>query len=82
MHDLMVFFSTLGGISMFGPTGFILGPLVAALFLSVLDIYSAEFRDHLDGTLPIGAMAKAPALPQLEPPEARAEPVPDPTPDK
>lgn len=80
MHDLMVFFSTLGGISMFGPTGFILGPLVAALFLSVLDIYSAEFRDHLDGTLPIGS--RTPALPQLEPPEARVEPVPDPSPGK
>ncbi|HKV09823.1 MAG TPA: AI-2E family transporter, partial [Thermoanaerobaculia bacterium] len=26
MHDLMVFFSTLGGIGMFGPTGFIIGP--------------------------------------------------------
>lgn len=79
MHDLMVFFSTLGGISMFGPTGFILGPLVAALFLSVLDIYSAEFRDHLDATLPLGAKTTA-ALPQLEPPEVRAEPVPDPDP--
>ena len=79
MHDLMVFFSTLGGISMFGPTGFIIGPMVAALFLSVLDIYSAEFRDHLDGTLPLGS--KAPALPQLEPPEVRNEPVPDPSPE-
>jgi predicted PurR-regulated permease PerM len=84
MHDLMVFFSTLGGISMFGPTGFILGPLVAALFLTMLDIYSAEFRDHLDGTLPLGAKtpARTAALPQLEPPEVREEPVPDPTPDK
>ncbi|MFL6195644.1 MAG: AI-2E family transporter [Thermoanaerobaculia bacterium] len=78
MHDLMVFFSTLGGISMFGPMGFIIGPMIAALFLSVLDIYSAEFRDNLDGTLPLGATA--PALPQLEPPEVRAEPVPDPDP--
>jgi predicted PurR-regulated permease PerM len=76
MHDLMVFFSTLGGISMFGPMGFIIGPMIAALFLSVLDIYSAEYRDHLDGTLP----GTAPALPQLEPPEARREPVPDPHP--
>jgi predicted PurR-regulated permease PerM len=65
MHDLMVFFSTLGGISMFGPMGFIVGPLVAALFLALLDIYSAEFRDHLDGTLPLAA--RAPALPELEP---------------
>jgi predicted PurR-regulated permease PerM len=73
MHDLMVFFSTLGGISMFGPMGFIVGPMIAALFLSLLDIYSAEFRDHLDATLPPGA-----ALPQLEPPEAREKPVPRP----
>jgi hypothetical protein len=74
MHDLMVFFSTLGGIGMFGPMGFIVGPMVAALFLSLLDIYSVEFRDNLDGTLPLGT--RAAALPQLEPPEARTEPVP------
>jgi predicted PurR-regulated permease PerM len=55
MHDLMVFFSTLGGIGMFGPTGFIIGPMVAALFLSVIDIYSKEFKDHLDRTLPLGS---------------------------
>lgn len=57
MHDLMVFFSTLGGIGMFGPTGFIIGPMVAALFLSVIDIYSKEFKDHLDRTLPLGRQA-------------------------
>lgn len=50
MHDLMVFFSTLGGISLFGPTGFILGPMLAALFLALLDIYSQEFKEDLDGT--------------------------------
>jgi len=47
MHDLMVFFSTLGGIGMFGPMGFIIGPMVAALFLSVLDIYSEKFKADL-----------------------------------
>lgn len=51
MHDLMVFFSTLGGITTFGPMGFIIGPMIAALFLTVLDIYSADFRDSLDETL-------------------------------
>jgi predicted PurR-regulated permease PerM len=55
MHALMVFFSTLGGIAMFGLTGFIIGPMIAALFLSLLDIYSAEFAADLDGTLPVSA---------------------------
>jgi predicted PurR-regulated permease PerM len=68
MHDLMVFFSTLGGIGMFGPMGFIIGPMIAALFLSLLDIYSAEFREYLDGTLaarpvPLASLPGSPAEP-------------------
>lgn len=48
MHDLMVFFSTLGGIGMFGAMGFLVGPVIAALFLSVLQIYRLEFHAELD----------------------------------
>jgi len=48
MHDLLVFFSTLGGISMFGAMGVIVGPVIGALFLTILDIYGAEFRSQLD----------------------------------
>jgi predicted PurR-regulated permease PerM len=48
MHDLMIFFSTLGGITVFGPSGFIIGPLVAAIFLTVLDIFSIEFQEHIE----------------------------------
>ena len=44
MHDLMIFFSTLGGISLFGVMGFILGPIIAALFLAILDLYSTEIK--------------------------------------
>jgi predicted PurR-regulated permease PerM len=47
MHDLLVFFSTLGGLSVFGVMGFIIGPVVAALFLTVLKIYSEEFKPQL-----------------------------------
>ena len=47
MHDLIVFFSTLGGIVMFGPAGFIIGPLIAAIFLTILNIYLVEFQGHL-----------------------------------
>jgi predicted PurR-regulated permease PerM len=48
MHDLLVFFSTLGGISIFGVMGFIIGPVIAALFLAILDVYSIEFKQQLD----------------------------------
>lgn len=47
MHPLIVFFSTLGGISMFGFLGFIIGPIVVALFLSLWEIYAVEFKKQL-----------------------------------
>lgn len=47
LHDLVVFFSSLGGIAVFGVMGFIVGPVIASLFVSVLDIYSREFKDQL-----------------------------------
>jgi predicted PurR-regulated permease PerM len=63
MHDLMVFFSTLGGIAMFGAMGFIIGPMIAALFLTMLDIYSEEFKEDLDGTMTLASMTAAPSPP-------------------
>jgi len=39
MPALAVFFSVLGGIKFFGPIGFIMGPLVLALFVSVFEIF-------------------------------------------
>lgn len=47
MHDLMILFSTLGGIAMFGIIGFIIGPIVAALFVTIWDIYGVMFKDVL-----------------------------------
>ncbi len=48
MHDLLIFFSTIGGISLFGIMGFIIGPVIAVFFLTILDIYSIEFGATLD----------------------------------
>ena len=42
MHDLLVFFSTLGGLSVFGVTGFIIGPVLAALFITLLEFYQLD----------------------------------------
>lgn len=47
MHDLYILFSTLGGISMFGLLGIIIGPIIAALFVTVWEIYGDTFRDYL-----------------------------------
>jgi len=47
MHPLMIFFATLGGLSFFGFSGFIIGPIIASLALALLDIYALEFKDQL-----------------------------------
>ncbi|MFT4727399.1 MAG: putative PurR-regulated permease PerM [Granulosicoccus sp.] len=50
MHELMIFFSTLGGLLMFGFMGFVIGPIIAALFVSLWELYGDEFKDWLPTT--------------------------------
>ncbi|MDK9705607.1 MAG: AI-2E family transporter [Desulforhopalus sp.] len=47
MHDLFVLFGTLGGITMFGLLGIMLGPIVAALFITIWEIYGEAFKNYL-----------------------------------
>ncbi|KAA0971191.1 AI-2E family transporter [Aureimonas fodinaquatilis] len=42
MPDYLVLLSTVGGITLFGINGFVVGPLIAALFLTVWGIFVAE----------------------------------------
>jgi predicted PurR-regulated permease PerM len=49
MSDLMILLSTLGGIVLFGAVGFVVGPIVAALFVTTWDIYGEAFKDWLPG---------------------------------
>ena len=49
MPDLLILLSTLGGLGLFGISGLVLGPMIAALFLAVLAIYSRVFGDWLTG---------------------------------
>ena len=46
MHDLMVFLTTIGGISFFGPVGVLFGPLVGAGVLAMIRLYQ-ENREPL-----------------------------------
>jgi predicted PurR-regulated permease PerM len=56
MPDLLILIGTLGGLFLFGPIGFIAGPLVFGLFLTVWEIYGAAFKDILP---PVGALSRA-----------------------
>lgn len=44
LPDYLVLFSTLGGISLLGINGFVIGPLIAALFLSFWTTFSRDFN--------------------------------------
>ncbi len=52
MHELLIFFSTLGGIGMFGLLGFIIGPIIAALFVTIWEIYGENFGEYLTDKKP------------------------------
>ena len=47
MHPLLVFFSILGGLALFGASGFVIGPVIAALYLSVMAIYESYYKKEL-----------------------------------
>jgi predicted PurR-regulated permease PerM len=44
LHPLIIFFAILGGIVTFGFNGFILGPVLVILFLTVLDLFLDEHK--------------------------------------
>ena len=48
MHTLLVFFSIIGGLKLFGILGIIYGPLVATAFITLTDIYYASYRELVD----------------------------------
>jgi predicted PurR-regulated permease PerM len=47
MHQLFILFSTLGGLSLFGIVGIVIGPVIAALFVTIWDIYGETFKHYL-----------------------------------
>lgn len=44
MHPLLLFFTIMGGIALFGLLGIVVGPLIAAVFITLLQIF--EFKLH------------------------------------
>jgi predicted PurR-regulated permease PerM len=75
MPDYLVLLATLGGLSVFGLAGFVAGPILAALFLVMWEMFAAEYA-------PLDA---APALtvggpPSPQPPSPQPPPSRDPRP--
>jgi predicted PurR-regulated permease PerM len=71
MHDLLIFCSTLGGLQLFGPVGFIVGPVLAAVFLTVWHIVRTTFQTSVTE---IDAVALPPASSAANPEASIAAP--------
>lgn len=48
MPDAIVLLSTLGGLALFGITGFIIGPVIAGFFLSMWKIFEVDYHEALE----------------------------------
>ena len=46
LPDYLVLLSTIGGITLFGMSGFVLGPVIASLFTAVWEIFVLEFQSR------------------------------------
>ncbi|CAM5194557.1 Putative PurR-regulated permease PerM OS=Castellaniella defragrans OX=75697 GN=HNR28_000478 PE=3 SV=1 [Castellaniella defragrans] len=52
LPDYVVLISTLGGLSVFGLNGFVIGPLFAALFFACWDLFPEAVAAHQERRLP------------------------------
>lgn len=74
LPDYIVLLSTLGGFTLFGMNGFVVGPLVAALFVAFWEIFIREFNsppliltaDNSPPTAPVVDPTAPPDPPQKE----------------
>jgi predicted PurR-regulated permease PerM len=47
LHTLMIFLSSLGGIALFGFSGFVIGPIIASLLMAILEMYNELYRKDI-----------------------------------
>lgn len=62
LPDVLILISTLGGIVLFGITGFVIGPLIASMFVTVWEIYGEAFRDVLPEPEPLSTTGPVPPV--------------------
>lgn len=66
LPDYVVLISTLGGLSIFGLNGFVIGPLIAALFIAAWDLFAAPERVRSEAWAEAQAEAQAEAAAQAK----------------
>jgi predicted PurR-regulated permease PerM len=47
MHDLLIFMSIIGGLTVFGIVGLVYGPLFVALFLTLSELFEVDYKARL-----------------------------------
>ena len=67
MPDFLILISTLGGLAVFGLSGVVIGPLIAAFFLTVWQMFEEEFGNAEQDPEPVKEAAEAP--PEEKPPD-------------
>jgi predicted PurR-regulated permease PerM len=60
LHELFIFFSVLGGLHVFGVVGIVLGPVVLAITLALLDVFRQAEKYH-EHPQPDETLAETPA---------------------
>ena len=48
LPDYVILISTIGGLTVFGPNGFVIGPLLAALFISCWDLFPSSIETSIE----------------------------------
>ena len=75
LHELIVFFSVLGGLQVFGVLGLVVGPVVVAITLALLDVFRQVQRPP-EVTLHERTLIEAQAAIREVPTEKKAPPAP------
>jgi len=75
MPDYLILLSMLGGIVLFGLSGFVIGPVIAALFITVWEMFTEEFGG-LDVDVPdVPTQSSVEQTTEQEPADAEPPPV-------
>jgi predicted PurR-regulated permease PerM len=69
LPDYLILLATLGGLTVFGLSGFVIGPIIAALFLAVWDMFVQEYGSE-DASQPWREAASQPDKVTSVPPDS------------